>query len=65
MADGFTNRCKLYITVSPDEFISGYSIDDQGVKHEKSRFVNDEHIQYLSEYDDFTDEEKEIFEKMK
>lgn len=56
--------CRVYITVPPDEFVSGYSIDDQGVKHTKSRFVEDNDIQYLNAYEDFTTEEKEAFEKM-
>lgn len=65
IADGNTNKCKLFITVPIDEFIRGYGVDSEGNKHVISKFVEDENVQYLESFDDFTDEEKEIFEKMK
>ncbi len=65
IADSKTNKCRLYITVPPEEFIRGYGTDSEGIQHPISRFLNDEHIQYLNSYDDFSSEEKAIFEKIK
>lgn len=58
------NLCRVYITIPPEEFIEGYSMDNEGIQHPISRFVSDEHVQYLSSYDDFATEEKAVFEKM-
>lgn len=58
------NICRVFITVPKEEFVNGYSTDNECIQHPISRFVNDEHIQYLSSYDDFATEEKAVFKKM-
>ena len=64
IVDGNTNRCKLYITVPKDEFIKGYGFDSEGNMHTTSAFVTDEHIQYLESFDDFSENEKNVFNKL-
>lgn len=64
IVDGNTSRCKLYITVPKDEFITGCGIDSEGNEHTISAFVEDEHVQYLKSFDDFSEHEKKIFEKL-
>ena len=58
------NSCTLFITVPTEEFINGYNIDDSGTKHPISRFVSDEHIKYLDSFDEFSDEERAVFDRM-
>ena len=64
IVDGKTNVCRLFITVPADEFVNGFAIDAEGEKYYNSRFVEDEHIIYLSSFDEFTNDEKAMFEKM-
>jgi hypothetical protein len=64
IADSKTNTCKLFVSVSPEQFTNGYGIDSDGIHHPISRFLNDEHVEYLQSYDEFSSEEKVIFEKM-
>lgn len=59
-----SNICRVFITVPKEDFVNGYSTDNEGIQHPISRFVSDEHVQYLSSYDDFATEEKAVFEKM-
>lgn len=59
-----SNICRVFVTIPKEDFVNGYSIDNEGIKHPISRFVNDKHVQYLSSYDNFAMEEKEVFEKM-
>lgn len=65
IADGETNTCKLFVSVPPEQFTSGYTIDSEGVRHSISRFLSDEHVEYLNSYDEFSNEEQKVFEKMK
>lgn len=56
------NLCRAYVTVPETEFVNGYSIDSEGNKVYYSRFIEDDNIQYLDDYDDFTDDEKNVFD---
>ena len=58
------NTCRVFITVSKDDFVNGFSTDLDETQHPISRFINDEHIQYLNSYSDFATDEKEIFKKL-
>ena len=40
------------------------SVDEKGEKIYRSRFIEDQHIVYLSSYDDFSTQERGIFKKM-
>jgi|GEM_PF-1492697 len=64
VVDGKTNTCKLFITVPKDEFIGMYSTDSEGNVHITSAFVEDEHVQYIESFDDFSENEKKIFVKL-
>lgn len=46
------NICRVFITVDDSEFA------------EDDRYIEDEHIQYLTEYNEFSDEERKMLEKM-
>jgi hypothetical protein len=59
------NICRVFVTVSDDEFVSGFSVDEQGNKHYNSRYVKDENIQYLSAFDEYPTYEQKIFYKLK
>lgn len=65
IADSETNTCKLFVSVSPEQFTDVYTIDSEGVQHSIGRFLSDEHVEYLKSYDEFSNEEQEVFEKMK
>lgn len=56
----------LYICVDEDEYVlySG-SVDTNGNKIYNSRFVEDENIEYLDSYNEFSKEERAVFEKMR
>ena len=64
VVDGKTNTCKLFITVPKDEFIGMYNTDSEGNVHTTSAFVEDEHVQYIESFDDFSENEKKIFVKL-
>lgn len=55
------NLCKVYVIVPENEFVNGYSVDEQGNKIGYSRFIENEHVQYLDKYNEFSTEEQEIF----
>lgn len=47
-----SNICRVFI------------LGNSGMQYSEGEFVNDEQIQYLSSYDDFSSEEKSVFEKL-
>lgn len=59
-----SNLCRVYITVPDKEFVNGYSTDEDGEKHYISRYLVNEHIQYLSSFDEFSEEERMILNEM-
>lgn len=59
------NLCKVYIIVPENEFVNGYSVDEQGNQIDYSRFIENEHVQYLAEYNEFSMEEQEVFTNLK
>ena len=59
------NLCRVYITIPEKEFVEEYSKDSQGNLIYRSRRIEDEHIQYLSDFDEFSEEEKAILNKLK
>lgn len=65
IVDGNTNLCRLYITVPKDEFIQGYGSDSKGNIYTISALVKDKHVQYLDSLDDFSENEKNVFDKMR
>lgn len=56
---------RVFITVPKNEFVkySGF-VDENGEKIYSSRFIEDQHIVYLSSYDNFSTQERDIFKKM-
>lgn len=58
------NVAKVYIVVPPSEFVSGYSEDENGKRDYFLRYIEDERIRYLSDFDDFSEEEQQKFEKL-
>lgn len=59
------NICTVYVTVPPNEFVNGYSLDKDGNRSYISRYIEDENIQYLSDFDEFSEEEQEMLNKLK
>lgn len=58
------NLCRVFITVDDEEFVNGYTEDADGNRTYISRKIECENIEYLSEYNDFSSEEKDLFKKM-
>ena len=56
--------CRVFVTVEPDKFTNGYSIDKNGNRKYISRFIKDKHIRYLNKFDEFSKEERLAFEKI-
>lgn len=59
------NICRLFISIEDAQYISGWSEDEDGTRKYISRYLNDEHITYLKSYDEFSSDERVIFEGMK
>ena len=58
--------CRVFVSIPDEEFISGYSIDKDGTKYYHSKKLKkNKYVSYLSDYDEFSAEEKKIFEQMK
>lgn len=53
------NKCKIFIVDLQE------SEDENGNKRFKSYRIDDEHVQYLSSFDEFSEEEKKTFEKLR
>ena len=58
------NLCRVFITVDDEKFVNGYTEDADGNRTYISRKVECENIVYLSKYDEFSPEEKDMLEKM-
>lgn len=58
------NLCKVYVTVPEDKFINGYTIDEQGNKSYISRYIENDNIQYLSGFDEFSENEQKLLKKL-
>lgn len=63
--DESENICRLFIVVEDSQYISGWSEDEEGNRKYISRYLNDTHITYLKSYDEFSGNERAIFERMK
>ena len=59
------NSCRLFISLEDSQYISGWSEDESGNRKYISRYLADNHITYLKSYDEFLDDERAIFEKMR
>ena len=59
------NLCRVFITVPEKDFVNGYSIDEQGNKSYYTRYVDNKNIKYLSEFNEYSEEEQKIFDEMK
>lgn len=55
-----TPCCRVYVTVPAEDFVSGYTTDREGNKHYISRFIDNEYVEYLDDFSDFSSEEQEI-----
>ena len=58
------NLCRVFITVDYEKFVNGYTEDADGNRTYISRKIECENIEYLSEYDNFSSKEKDLFKKM-
>ena len=58
------NQCRVFITVADEEFVNGYTEDADGNRTYISRKIESANIEYLSEYELFSEEEKDMFEKL-
>ena len=58
------NFCRVYITVPKEEFVSGYYIDAEGNQENISRYVENIHIQYLADFNEFSIEEQEELKEL-
>ncbi len=55
------NICRVYITVSEEDFVRGYSVDENG---NKTKFypgkVQHEKIKYISSFNEFSEKEQKV-----
>ena len=58
------NLCRVYITVSSESFNSGYSLDSNGNKHYISRYLDNEHIEYLVDFTEYSLEEQKTLNEI-
>mgnify|MGYP001025196664 FL=1 len=59
-----TPCCRVYVTVPAEDFVNGYTTDSEGNKHYISRFIDNEYVEYLDDFSDFSPEEQEILLEM-
>lgn len=64
IADAQTNTCRLFITVPDEEFVNGWTSGEDGVKRPISRYVEDEHVSYLENFEEFSEEERARFDEL-
>ena len=58
------NICRIFITVPEKDFVNGYSVDEQGNKHYYTRYIENEYVQYISQFNEYSEEEQKIFNKL-
>ncbi len=58
------NVCKILLTVPDNEYVSGYNTDEDGSIHYISRYFDDERVQYLTEFDLFSETEQRCFKEL-
>ncbi len=58
------NICKIFVDQSIIQTAGEYTQDKYGNKIYRNQKVDKENIQYLSSYDDFSTQERDIFKKM-
>ena len=59
------NLCRVHITIPKEEFVRGYGEDENGKRTYISQFIDDANIKYLESFNDFSENEQKMFEKMK
>ena len=59
------NLSRVYIAIPESEFVEEYSKDSQGNLLYRSRRIEDEHIQYLSDFSDYSIEEQKTLNSLK
>ena len=52
--------CRVFVTVPDEEFVNGYSEDKEGNCTYFSRRIENKYIKYLSDFDEFSKEEKDM-----
>ena len=58
------NQCRVFITVADEDFVKGYTEEAGGNRTYISRKIESTNIEYLSEYEFFSTEEKDMFENI-
>ena len=57
--------CRVFVKVPGEEFVSGYSEDKEGNRTYISRRIENKYIKYLSSFEEFSEEEREILKLLK
>lgn len=58
------NIAKVFVLVPENEYINGYSINENGEKEPYSRRIDNVKIKYIMSFDEFTEMEQAILNKM-
>lgn len=58
------NIAKILLTVPESEYTNGYSINKNGKKEPYSRFIDNTNIQYIMNFDEFTESEQKVLNKL-
>ena len=58
------NIAKILLTVPESEYTNGYSINKNGEKEPYSRFIDNTNIQYIMNFDEFTESEQKVLNKL-
>ena len=59
------NKAKIFVTVPENEYTNGYTINENGEKEPYSRRIDNVNIQYIMSFDEFTDTEQEVLNKLR
>ncbi len=59
-----TNIAKVLVTILEDEYINGYHTNAEGERIPYSRRIDDPHIIYLENFEEFSESEQEMLNKL-
>lgn len=58
------NIAKILLIIPESEYTNGYSVNENGEKESYSRFVDNTNIQYIMSFDEFSDIEQRVLNKL-
>lgn len=58
------NKCFVFVSIPENEFVNGYTEDEYGNKTYNSRKIKCSEVKYLLSYDEFSYDDKKVFDEL-